>query len=298
MWAGYAEFVWRADPAYWDTPLGPAAPVWCHTSVRMRPGEPQQLPRVRGRSWWNGVLTIAVIGFGAFLTGCTTNPSTVQRDASEHQAAVSSSTTTSSVPAVVTPCQGAAGPGPAPAASASAIEPLLLTAADVPPGYETTGPQVTPPSGPEFYGAIPPLVPVAYVAFSMNSNPGPAGVAQSQDGITEAVARASSPLAAAALVEKVNAVAKACGAGGNSVALPGSVPNLFALVTNGGTSSQSIATAEVFVVKGDYLNETRWFNTNLANASLPALPSPAPIPTPEVIGSVVDAALGRIPGSG
>ena len=265
----------------------------------MRREEPQQLARARGRSWWNGVLTIAVIGFGALFTGCTTNPSTDQRDASDHQAVASSSTTTSSVPAVVTtPCHGVAGPGPAPAASAAAIEPLLLTAADVPSGYETTGPQVTPPSGPEFYAAIPPSVPVAYVAFSMNSNPGPGGIQQSQDGIIEAVARASSPQAATGLLQTVEAAAKACGAGGNAVALPGSVPNLFALETNGGTSSQSIATAEVFAVRGDYVNETRWFNTNLAEASSVVLPAPPPMPTPDVIGSVVDAALGRIPGSG
>jgi hypothetical protein len=142
------------------------------------------------------------------------------------------------------------------------------------------------------------LVPVAYVAFSMNSNPGPEGFPQSQDGIIEAVARASSPTAAAGLIETIEAAAKACGAGGNSVALPGSVPNLFASETNGRTRSQSIAAAEVFAVKGDYVNETRWFNTNLADASSVVLPAPPPMPTPDVIGSVVDAALSRIPGSG
>jgi hypothetical protein len=260
----------------------------------MRRGEPEQLAR-GWRSWRNAGLAIAVIGFAVFLTSCTTSPSTTQRDAPEHQGVASTSTTTSSVPAVVTPCQRVAGPGSAPAASASAIEPLLLTPGDVPAGYDTTGPQVTPPSGPEFYGAITPPVPVAHVEFSINSNPGPGGVPQSQDAITEAVAQVSSAQAAAALLQKVNAAAMACGAGGNLVALPGSVPNLFASETSGGTSSQTIATAQVVTVKGDYVMETDWFNSNLANASSAMLPAPAPLPTPEVIGSVVDAALGRIP---
>ena len=245
----------------------------------------------------NAGLSIAVIGFGVFLTSCTSSPSTTQRAATAHRGVFSTSTTAGSVPATVTACQGVAGPGPAPAASASAIEPFLLTPGDVPSGYETTGPQVTAPSGPAFYGAVTPPVPVAFVEFSKDSNPGPGGVAQSQDSITEAVAHASSAQAAADLLQKVNAAAKACGAGGNLVPLSGSVSNLFASETNSATSSQTMATAEVMAVKGNYVIETDWFNSNLANASSVVLPAPAPLPSPEVVASVVDVALGRIPSS-
>ena len=134
-----------------------------------------------------------------------------------HRAAKHSTTTTSDTSAengfaVKTPCPGFAGPGPVP--PSPQIEPLLLTSSDVPAGYETHGPQLTPPSGtPEFFDTVPANDPTAYVAFSLNSNPGPGGVPQSQDGIIEAVGKATSPEDASSLLQQVYASATIGGAG-------------------------------------------------------------------------------------
>jgi hypothetical protein len=176
------------------------------------------------------------------------------------------------------------------------MEPLLLTAADVPAGYVTRGPQLSPPSGtPEFFDALPSDVPVAYVMFSMNAGQDLGGVAPSQDGITEAIAKAASPGAAIALLQKVEAAVSACGGSGVSIVVPGSVPNLVASEQTGGTASQSIATAEVFAVMGNYIVEARWFNSNLANPTDQTSPAAAATPTAQAIGAVIDSALRRIP---
>lgn len=178
------------------------------------------------------------------------------------------------------------------------MEPLLLTTTEMPVGYVTKGPQLTPPSGtPEFFGALPPDVPVVYETFSMDSNQGPADIALTQDSITEAVAKATSSDAAIALLQKVDAAATACGGNGTSIAVPGSVSNLVASQQDGATASQSFATAEVFAVTGSYILETRWFNTNMANPTAPMPPAAAVAPTAQTIGTVVDAALRRIPTS-
>jgi hypothetical protein len=138
---------------------------------------------------------------------------------------------------------------------------------------------------------------VAYIAYALNSNPGgPGGIDQTQDGIVEALAKTASARSAVAFLEKVEATGRACGATGTSLPLPGSVPNLMATESGGGSSAQNILSAIVFAVKGPYVVEVRWFNTTLANPSS-AAPTPAapPLPPATVIGSVVDAALARIP---
>ena len=168
--------------------------------------------------------------------------------------------------------------------------------ADVPAGYVTEGPQST-PGGPEFFAAVPAALPLAYIMFSMNSDPGSGGTDLAQDGIIEAVTKASTTQAAVLLLQKIEAAAATCGGGAStSVAIPDAVPNLTATESTGTTSSQSVGSAEVFSQKGDYVMEVRWFNTDLANPTSPSLPSAPTLPAPQVVASVVDAGLSRLPG--
>jgi hypothetical protein len=155
-----------------------------------------------------------------------------------------------------------------------------MTNPSVPAGYVTKGPQTT-PGGLEFFAAVSATLPLAYVMFSMNSDPGPGGTDLTQDGIIEGVTKASSTKAAVLLLEKIKAAAAVCGGGaGTSVELPGAVPNLTAIESTSATSAQSIASAEVLSQKGDYVIEVRWFNTNLANPTSPSSPSAPTLPTP------------------
>jgi hypothetical protein len=162
-------------------------------------------------------------------------------------------------------------------------------------GYVTEGPQTT-PEGPEFFAAVPAALPLAYVMFSMNSDPGPSGTDLTQEGIIEAVTKASTTQSAGLLLQKIEAAAAACGGGaGTSVAIPDAIPHLRAIESTSTTSTQSVASAEVLSQKGDYVIEVRWFNTDLANPTSPSLPSAPTLPTPQVVASIVDAALSRLP---
>jgi hypothetical protein len=77
----------------------------------------------------------------------------------------------------------------------------LLESPDVPPRYVTTGATTTSPDGSaEFNGSLLDTVPMAYIAFSMDSNPGPGAIDQTHEGIIEAFAKATSPMAAALCV--------------------------------------------------------------------------------------------------
>jgi hypothetical protein len=140
---------------------------------------------------------------------------------------------------------------------------------------------MSPVGSAEFYGALTDTVPVAYVAYSMDSDP-------------EALAKATSPAATVALLSQTKMLVQRCGGGGTAVMLPGSVPNLSAATESGPANrSQYISSAIVFATKGPYLLEVRWFNSSLIQVSTTDAP---PLPTPAVMGSVVDAALARLPG--
>jgi hypothetical protein len=173
---------------------------------------------------------------------------------------------------------------------ASQLDPLLLTLTDVPSGYTTTGPETVNSSPPEFDGVVPKSVPIAYVTFTMgNATTGPSS------GIVEALDQTTSPQTAASLLSQVNSVVSECGNGAETtVDLPGPVPNLVATVSNAGSSIQALLIATVFTSKGPFLLEVRWFSQKLNSGSGPK-PRLPPLPTPAVMGSVVDAALARIP---
>jgi hypothetical protein len=104
----------------------------------------------RSDSWRIPAFIMALVG--VLACGCATNPTRTQHDTARGQTATRSSTTTSvrtttSSSTAATVCQGVAGPGANPVQGSSAMESLLLTTADVPAGYVTTGPQLSAPSG-------------------------------------------------------------------------------------------------------------------------------------------------------
>jgi len=207
-----------------------------------------------------------------------------------------STTNSSSSPGAVDPCPSSFGAPPVPPGSQS-LTPFLLETSDVPPGYVTTGATTSSPDGSvEFNGSLPDTVPVAYIAFSIDSNPGPGAIDETHEGIIEALAKANSTAAAVSLLRQTEVLVDKCGGDGKPVALPGSVPNLTAATELGSGGPQYFSSAIVFTTKGPYLLEVRWFNSNvIADGS--DLPTNWPsLPTPAVMGSVADAALGRIPG--
>ena len=94
----------------------------------------------------------------------------------------------------------------------------------MPIGYITAGATTTSPDGSaEFNGSVPDAVPVAYIAFSMGSSSGPG---QIHEGLIEAIANASSTVAAVGLLRRTELLGDKCGGQGTTITLPGSVPNL------------------------------------------------------------------------
>lgn len=173
---------------------------------------------------------------------------------------------------------------------AAQLDQLLLTLKDVPNGYNTTGPETSNSSPPEFDGVVPMSVPIAYITFTMgNATTGPSS------GIVEALDQTPSPQEAAGLLSRVNAVLAECRNGEEkTVDLPGSVPNLVATVSNLGSSIQSLLTATVVTSKGPVLLKVSWFSQSLTSGS-PTNAGLPPLPSPTVMGSVMDAALAHIP---
>ncbi len=173
---------------------------------------------------------------------------------------------------------------------ATQLDPLLLTLNDVPNGYTTTGPETVNSSPPEFLGVVPMSVPIAYITFTMgNATTGPSS------GIVEALDQTMSPQRAAGLLNKINSLVSECDDGaGTTVDLPGPVPNLVATEFNSGSSIEALLLATVFTSKGPFLLEVRWFSQELISGSEPN-PSLPPLPTPAVMGAVMDAALAHIP---
>ena len=141
------------------------------------------------------------------------------------------------------------------------LDPLLLTLADVPEGYTTTGPETVNSSPPEFAGVVPLSVPLAYITFTKgDTTTGPSS------GIVEALDQTTSPQQAESLLNRLHGLLAQCGDGAEqTVDLPGPVPNLFAIIGNGGSSIQALLMATVFTSKGPFLLEVRWFSQVLAS---------------------------------
>lgn len=248
---------------------------------------------------WRTVLVVTATVTGTMCAGCGSHTPTT----SEHAAVTATTsrpTTGSSSTGPTTTAPGASssscedsGGSAEPLTDAAQLERLLLDVHDVPVGYATNGPQAS-ISGPEFDGAVSPTVPTSSITFTMGSDPGPTS------DIVEAVAETPSAPAATSLLDQVDAVATACSPdAGMTVALPGVVPHLTATTTTGGTSNEYISTAEVFTAKDRYLVEVRWFNSQYIPenpATETQTPGRQPLPTPTVMGAVVDAALTHIPG--
>ena len=170
----------------------------------------------------------------------------------------------------------------------STLDPLLLTAADIPPGYATSGPALT-TTNLLFGDELPASVPVATISFSASSGP-------ASQSIDESLARETSAPAASAQAQQLENVNAECGYGGSTtVDLPGTVPHLAAITLLGGQRGKDISSAEVYASRGPYLLEVSWDNALDTYGTGVTGPQPA-LPSPAVMASVADAALDRIPG--
>ncbi len=182
--------------------------------------------------------------------------------------------------------------------ASSSLDRLLLTVSDLPHGYISSGPDGA-TSSLVFGGELPRSVPVAAITYGEDSDVA-SGVATER--IDESLAQDTSAPAASDLAVQLQGVTAGCVSGSTTVHLPGTVPNLIATTslrsqvptTLAGSQSEDISSAVVYASKGPYLVEVSWDNTLDIFRSGPA-PQPA-LPTPSVMGSVVDAALAHLPG--
>jgi hypothetical protein len=167
--------------------------------------------------------------------------------------------------------------------SATALAPLLLTTTDIPHGYATSGPEPSTSDLP-FNGELPQSTPVTSISFETTTGP-------QLVRIDESVARDTSAQAASDLAHELQSVEATCAADSATVSLPGTVPDLVATTMRG----DDISNAEVYTSKGSYLVEVSWNKSLNLYYTGKTGPQPSP-PTAAVMSSVVDAALGRIPG--
>ena len=197
--------------------------------------------------------------------------------------AEASATTTTTPPPPTTTVPEECGELEIDSPTATALDPLLLTTADIPHGYATSGPDASTSDLP-FNGELPQSAPVTSISFSTTTGP-------QLERIDESVARDTSAQAASELAHELQNVEATCAADNATVSLPGADPNLVATTMRGDDSSN----AEVYTSKGPYLVEVSW-KTSL-NLYYTGKTGPRPgLPTAAVMSSVVDTALGRIPG--
>jgi hypothetical protein len=238
------------------------------------------------RSWLAPVVVATVMGTAS--AGCDSGTPTASPTTTVAQTTLPFTTvspTTMPITTIPAACNTDGSGGPV----ETQLDPYLLTLEDVPNGYTTPGPETVNSSPPEFAGVVPMSVPIAYITFTMGDAPaGPSSV------IVEALDRTMSPQQAESLLSRINSVDTECGdEGEQTVDLPGPVPNLVATIGNGGSSIQDLLAATVCATKGPFLLEVSWFN-GVITALVKGVPPP--LPTPAVMGSVVDAALAHIPG--
>ena len=135
-----------------------------------------------------------------------------------------------------------------------------------------------------FGGELPQSAPVANVSFSITTGP-------ELETIDESVARDTSAQAASTLARQSQNIEGTCASDIATVPLPGPDPNLVATTSRGEDSAK----AEVYTSKGPYVVEVSWKKSLNMYYSGKTGPQPVP-PTAAVMSSMVDNALGRIPG--
>jgi hypothetical protein len=182
--------------------------------------------------------------------------------------------------------------------ASAALDPLLLTTTGIPRGYVSSGVN-TATSSLVFGGELPRSVPVAALSYGEDVQVTGGLVMEDLD---EALAEDTSGSAASALAEQLQTATAGCSPDSGTVHLPGAVPGLVAttlmrsdvpttIVTN---EIVGASTAEVYASKGPYLVEVSWANSLSPEGAGTA--APPPLPTPAMMATVVDAALGRLPG--
>jgi hypothetical protein len=182
--------------------------------------------------------------------------------------------------------------------ASAALDPLLLTTTDIPHGYISSGVN-TATSSLLFGGELPRSVPVAAIGYGEDEQVTGGLVVEN---LNEAVAEDSSASASSVLAEQLQTATVGCNPDSGTVHLPGAVPGLVATTLvrfNVSTTIvinqiADISTAEVYAAKGPYLVEVSWDDT--LSPVGPGDATPPALPTAAVMASVVDAALGRIPG--
>jgi hypothetical protein len=240
---------------------------------------------VRPSSVIGGLALVVVIG------GCQGAP-TPSRTVVDHAVVTTTAPTTTVPPTTTTtaPICATTGPSPVTVPAATALEPMLLTLDDVPVGYAPVGPQTTAPStAAEFYGAVPPSLPLVSVDFSLGS----AATGPTYD-ITEALTALTTDQAAVDLLRTVRKTARACGLTGTPVTLSGMTPSLVATTSIGGTGDEDVTSAVVFTTKGPYLLELTWRNSLAVYPDGPP-PAPPPLPGIDEMADLAEAALAHLP---
>jgi hypothetical protein len=181
---------------------------------------------------------------------------------------------------------------------AVSLQGMLLTSADVPAGYWTSGPQSTGSAGPEFYASVPSTVPVWFIHFDKGSTTAPPNGA-SGTSLSETIGEVDSAQTAVQQVARIQAASTQaqCLPSGRTVAIPGSVPNLSAVEGTGSSRAGFIGGATVLVAKGPYVVNLMWGVHSSSQTGTYTSPSATlTLPTPSEIGSIVEKALTRIPG--
>lgn len=233
------------------------------------------------------------------LAGCATTPraeppGTSPPPSTETFASTPDSTTTTTQPS---PCIGLGIPTDGSPASL-AIEPLLLTATDVPSGWTTTGPTIAAAPGPPSTAVFPSTsrYPVASITYGYPP-PGPptSGPAPVQNSVSETLARLPSVPSATGVLDRLNAQASQCDPG-TAVALPGTSPALSARLNAIGSSYQIAAYATVYVQRGPFVAELTWSDVHILLLLGGGSGAP-PLPTPAQMSADVAAALAPLPSS-
>jgi hypothetical protein len=181
--------------------------------------------------------------------------------------------------------------------------PLLMTSADVPPGYVEAGPKITTPSSDQFVASVPSTTPVVYTAFSLGTGPPavPSGTLYTQ-AIDETIGDVGSTHLAAQMVARIQALwpEPQCSGdtnGDSTLALPGPLPNLIAYGHGLGSSCPlGLVDATVLVAKGPYVINIMWGSqVNSYRNTQPSGSCTPPLPSASGMVSQVEAALAHIP---
>ena len=171
----------------------------------------------------------------------------------------------------------------------------LLGQADVPDDLTATAPDRTGTAPGPFLAPVPSSVPVAQANFAAPTPTGGAFGSSATFGVAENLGEVADATLAAQLAARVSQAVEGCAGGGETLALPGSVPGLVVTETAGQQSNGAERFATTIAAKGPYLVNLTWTSTVSYSASGGPEPTLTALPDLEEIAAVADAALGHLP---